>query len=217
MWDLIKRFFTDPRINVPILLMVLGVVVLLLGVGGGITYKQLIFPISDPAARIVAACVGGIIFTLGVWFSMRRPKLLKPSSYGIKIESPSENEQVDAVEDVRGTISKELPDGYTLRVVKIYNNNSLNPASYATVTGLGWKAAACNIGGVPGERRQIAVYLVGPCGAVLLDYFADAARVHNPIRDELRNLTKKEVPWLPNITTRTPDMNECARVSVIRR
>jgi hypothetical protein len=138
--------------------------------------------------------------------------------FGIKIDYPRPNEQVDATIDVSGAITKELPDGYTLRVVRIYSDDSLNPSNRAVVHIPTWVAPACNIGGKPGELRQLAVFLVGPAGAALFDYFADAARVHNLVRDELRNLTKQDVvPWLPNIKRQTPDMIECARVSVFRK
>jgi hypothetical protein len=48
----------------------------------------------------------------------------------------------------------------------------------------------CKIGGEPKEKWMIGVYLVGRVGSVL-DYFADAVRVHGRASNEPKNLTNK--------------------------
>jgi hypothetical protein len=50
----------------------------------------------------------------------------------------------------------------------------------------------------------------------LLDYFAKATRVHRTVMDQLHAATGNEGEYLPQIERRTPDMIECARVSVWR-
>jgi hypothetical protein len=79
-------------------------------------------------------------------------------------------------------------------------------------------SADCKIGGEPKEKWMIGVYLVGRDGSVLLDYFADAVRVHGRALNELKNSTNKKPEYLPPLQ-RTSDMIECARdtVSAARR
>jgi hypothetical protein len=140
-----------------------------------------------------------------------------PAAYGVTITQPEPNKAITVI-DVRGTIRKSPPPGYSLWVFRIYPNDHFIPLRKAwinTQTNT-WEALACDIGGKTGDARRLAAYLVGPAGAVLLDYYYKAVGVHNPIRDELSKLTGKDQAWLPLMSVRTPDMVDCVRVPVKR-
>jgi len=204
--------------SVPVLLIVLGAVLLALGLAGGVTYNQW-FPISEIGARIAAGVAGIAVFLLGVSRSKAQVVLPKAKKYGIKIDHPRDSDVVDVV-DVRGSIGKPLPEGYTLKIFRIYPGpDSYIPIADARVhveTGK-WEAERCDIGGKAGDKRSIGVYLVGPNGTALLHYYEIARRVHRSTMDELRKATGDEGSYLPPIEKRTPDMIECHRVSVLRK
>jgi hypothetical protein len=203
----------------PALLTVLGVVLVLLGLAGGVSYNQW-FPISELEARVAAVVAGTILLGLGFFSWRTRVIVPKAQSYGIEIDYPKDGDRVDIV-DVRGRIKKPLPEKYTLRVLRIYpGSDSFVPMGEARVE-IGkstWVAEQCNIGGRTGDRRSIGVYLVGPDGVVLLNYFDKAVRIHRRVMDQLKDASGKEsTEYLPNIERGTTDMIPCARVSVSRR
>jgi hypothetical protein len=199
--------------SVPTLLIVLGVVVNILGLAGGVTYHQWL-PINETAWRIGTVVVGMALLALGFFQSRKDFTVPQARKYGINIQHPAEGERVGVV-DVKGTIKKALPDGYALKILRIYpGTDNFIPVGEARVDiekGI-WKAENCDIGGVPGDRRSIGAYLIGPGGAILLDYFVKASRVHNKLRDEVG----KKGEFLPLLEKRTPDMVECDRISVWR-
>ena len=80
-----------------------------------------------------------------------------------------------------------------------------------------WQAEQCYIGGKAGDKRYIGVYLVGPGGTALLDYYTKASREHKKLMKQLQDLTDEEAKYLPLIEKYTPDMVECARVGVTRK
>jgi hypothetical protein len=141
--------------SVPALLTLLGVVLILLGLAGGVSYNQW-FPISELEARVAAVVAGTILIGLG-FFSWRTHVIVpKARSYGIDIDQPKDGDRVDIV-DVRGRIRNPLPEGYTLRVLRIYpGSESFVPIGEARVEiGKGaWEAERCNIGGRTGDRRS---------------------------------------------------------------
>jgi len=68
--------------------------------------------------------------------------------------------------------------------------------------GKSWKAARCDVAGEPRERRVIAVYLVGPAGAALIDYHVMVTRTHRLTLAQLKECGKKG-EYLPPIESRT--------------
>ncbi len=204
--------------STPVLLIVLGVALLSLGLAGGITYNQW-FPISETGARVVAGLFGIASFLLGAYRSKAHVPLPQAKKYGIKIDYPRDGDPVDIV-DVRGSIGKPLPEGYTLKVFRIYPGpDSYIPVADARVDAESgkWEAERCDIGGRAGDKRSIGVYLVGANGTALLDYYNIARHVHRSTMDDLRKATGHEGSYLPPIEKRTPDMIECHRVSVLRK
>ena len=206
--------------SIPALLIVLGVGMLILGFAEGIKYNQWL-PITDPLGRAGAFVTGAILLGLGVysWTATKSPSLT-PSAYGIKINHPKSGDRIVDVVDVRGTIKKPVPEGFTLRVFRIYPDSD----AFVPVGGKArvdmqsgtWEADRCSVGGKTGDKRAIAVYLVGASGSALIEYHTEAARVHRRTIDRLFDATKIEGEFLPPVGLRTQDMFECDRVPVWR-
>lgn len=103
--------------SIPVLLIIMGVLLFSLGLAGGITYKSWL-PIPEVEARLAASLAGAVVFGLGA--SRSRSQVINGvRKYGIKIDHPRDGDAVD-IADVRGSISKPLPAGYTLKVFRIY-------------------------------------------------------------------------------------------------
>jgi hypothetical protein len=79
-----------------------------------------------------------------------------------------------------------------------------------------WTVVDCDIGGRKGDRRILAVYLVGESGKALIRYFRDASRVHNATNEKLRKFPDEKIETLPLIVEKTRDMIKCAEVLVVR-
>jgi hypothetical protein len=203
--------------SVPTLLIILGTVLLILGLAGGITYNDWL-PLTDLYARILAVLGGTALIGIGIFQSSRSStNIPKSGKFGIKITSPAEGDHVDQL-TVRGSIKKELPKGYVLKVLRFYPNNSYIPLVDAIVSldkGT-WEASGCSAGGNPGDTRYFTAHLVGPGGIELLNYYRTASNRHNAMREKLMKLTNAIEEYLPPITGKAPDMVECDRVKVYR-
>ena len=103
--------------SVPALLIVLGSFLVLMGVTSGITYHGWL-PIVDVAGRIGAVVLGLLLIGLG-FYRRVDSQVSDTRRYGIKIENPAPGEKVDDF-SVRGTIKKPPPNGYSLKVFRIY-------------------------------------------------------------------------------------------------
>jgi len=216
-----EEFLSKLIDSVPVLLIILGAALLALGLAGGVTYSQW-FPIPEMGARIGAGVAGIVVFALGVSHAkthvfLPQAKIPQAEKYGIKIDYPTEG-IVDIVA-VGGSLSKPLPEGFTLKVFRIYPTS---PESYIPIAdarmleGGKWRAERCDIGGRRGDERSIGVYLVGPNGAALIDYYTLARRLRRST-DEVLKAIGKEGSYLPPIEKRTLDMIECGRVPLERK
>ncbi|HEY6141450.1 MAG TPA: hypothetical protein VI670_27145 [Thermoanaerobaculia bacterium] len=205
--------------SAPTLLIVVGTGLLILGLAGGVTYGNWL-PIGEPFARLAAGSVGLALITVGIWLSIANASGNMPnaSRYGIEITQPRTGDSVAKIA-VRGTIKKPtLPRGFSLHVFRHYpGKDEFVPMSNARIDKQAktWESGVCDIGGKPGEPRDIAVCLVGPAGKVLLDYYKIAAEKHRDAGKELEKLGQPG-SWAPPIQATTPDMIECARVAVRR-
>jgi hypothetical protein len=213
MWDALTEIASRVVESAQGLLIVLGVTVLVLGLAGGITYKE-IFPIPQTEWRALGTAAGLLLVFISVAFLGRSsPTISSAARYGIKITAPGEGNHV-GITNVEGTIKRKFSVEYALYMIRIYpDSNRLVPMGVADVnykTGA-WRAIGCNIGGRPGNARIIGAYLVGPSGRVLFDYYNQV----EPLVRMLRNDAQKPDVRLPPLT-RTADMIECDRVGVIR-
>ena len=203
----------------PTLIAVLGIALVVLGLAGGITYSAWL-PIPDAAGRLAAGILGVFILTIGVFLyhtsQSKKPVRLDLTKYGIKITHPRDGDEVEIV-DVRGIIKYPLPEGYSLRMFRIYpGSERMTPIGRATLdmNAGTWLADNCHAGGKSGEKRSIAAFIVGPAGTSLIEYHNDAARTHRKTMDQLRQTSGNEGEYLPAIPTNTPDMLEVHRVPV---
>jgi hypothetical protein len=203
----------------PTLLAVGGIALVLLGLAGGVAYNNFL-PIPDTAGRLAAGVAGSILLTIGVALYLisqsKRSQRPDISKHGIKITTPHEQDEINTV-DVRGIIKAPLPDGYSLRIFRIYlGSERMTPIGKATIDNAAgvWVAENCNAGGKTGDKRFIAAFLVGAAGVALIDYHNDAARVHRKTLDQLRAANGTEGDFLPALPVSQPDMFECYRVPI---
>jgi len=198
--------------SVPVLVLLLGVIFVALGLA-----KVKYLPIEEPTAKVAAVIFGICIFATGLWLWRGHTVLPKAKPYGIKIQSPAAGAWVHVV-DVSGSMEKAtLPENYSLRVFRMYPEGGFIPMGEAHIDAetLTWKAERCDIAGKPRNQRSIAVFLVGPAGAALLDYHVKATQTHRATLEQLKQCGKTG-DYLPPIAKLTPDMIECHRISVWR-
>lgn len=144
-WD----FMSGLLERTPLVLILLGTVVVVIGLAGGVTYKSWL-DIKELWARLGTCLLGvmllivGVLRSGGTWQSD-----LDKERYGITIEYPQPGADVSEV-DVQGNIKRRLPVGYTLRVFRIFlDSSSFVPVGIAQIDyrrGT-WIARGCNIGG----------------------------------------------------------------------
>ena len=204
--------------SAPALAMVFGAIFILLGLAGGVTYQQW-FPMPDMASRVLAGAMGVALLMLGFLRGQAaQATRLDPRDFGIKIQYPVPGSRVSTV-DVGGVIARDLPEGYCLRVFRVYpGSNNFVPLSKARVDAHAktWVAERCHIGGNKDDPRFYAAYLCGPSAEVLIAFHNEAASAHRTSMDEYEAATGKKTNFLPSITGRTTDMHECDRVAVVR-
>jgi hypothetical protein len=216
---------TDWRIKViesfHLVLMILGFLLFVLGITGGIRYKDLQLPIDTFARQATAVVVGLLILISGIAVGLlgvlKRPTpTITPEDFGITIHSPKRGDVVTTV-DVHGTLKKKIPNGYTLRVIRVYPDNKIYPLHEAILDrdGSTWEVPSCDIGGNPGDDRALAACLCGPGAEALFAYLADAVQVHNAVLNALPAGSPARRP-LPPIAQKIPDLVECFRVPLKR-
>lgn len=220
MWQAIKDWVNTLLENVPVLLIVAGLALFLLGAAGGISPW---IPVKDNMGREFLGGGGILCVIIGILMLGNASKSsLKVSKYGLKITQPIDNDRFDRVVIVRGTFKHMPPKGYEVRLLRIYPKSqeyrpmqrvTLNPSQKT------WEAANCDLGTAKrDEVRIIGLYLVGPSGIMLFDYFREAENVHRRTRSELEKLGGTETDFLPLLAAamKTTDMYECQHVNIVR-
>jgi hypothetical protein len=99
------------------LLILTGLVLFALGLVGEITNY---IPHMGFVARVIASTVGAAIALVGIWLvivDMRGPVR------GVRITFPSDREGVPEKITVRGEVSKAIPDGKELWLLRIYEKH----------------------------------------------------------------------------------------------
>lgn len=193
--------------NTPVLLVVLGLFLLLIGATGRWSNPPL--QINDPIWRVSLATIGIIIAGIGVlliWRERVATKSIKSETadYGIKILSPKVEQEVSEEIVVSGTYIK-LPSNKNIKLfMKSPRSNEYWPVPNNVVFDENRKSwqGKVYISGEPGLRRIIIVAIVGESGLALCEYF-----------ERVGFVTKK---W-PGITRLTPDIDECDSVTIIRQ
>jgi hypothetical protein len=197
------------------LLIVIGAAMFAVGAAGGVKYNSF-FPIDDLIGRAALLVGGAALVLIGIFIALRSNDPRKP--HGIKITHPIKDQRVDTVA-VQGSISKKLPKGFELWIVRIYpGHDSFLPLRKVNIEDgdQTWIAPQCDVGGKSGEDRALGAYLVGPATQEFFKYFKDAARVHNRWMDNLKVPKEAADRYLPNIERMTKDMIKCDRVDVKR-
>jgi hypothetical protein len=210
--ELVSRMFE----SIPILFAILGAAFIVLAAAGGVDDK---LPIKDAWGRIGLGAVG-LAFCVPTVIAGGRTKgtIPKPERFGIKIDTPKDREEVTPPFEVRGTIQRPVPDGYTLMLLRIYpERGHYLPLGAPMITGQNWTFGRCETGGKSGDTRDLAACLIGPDAAMLLRYYTMAADEHRKTMKELENATGKPGEFLPLIKERPLDLIECHRVVALKR
>lgn len=196
-----------------IVVTILGIAIVLLAILGGVAFKNAIPPM-ELIPRCILGAFGLVVVALGLYLMNRSPGTALPTAkdYGVAILQPRMGDRVTNV-DVRGTIKKALPKGYTLWVFRVYDDQHFWHCRQCVINEAGdeWTAKGCDIGGRGGDSREFSVNLVGPDGSALLTYVDSVTNRFNDLRKD-----RKIDSYPPRIWARTRDMIECKRVAVVR-
>lgn len=214
MWKAISEAVQKLFESTELLLIVLGILVVIFGAAGGVTYNNW-FPISQQWAQIFVSIVGLLFALCGVLFVLVKPRSARP--YGISITSPTRGAQIKRT-NVTGTIRKLPPKEYKLWILRIYPTDEYQPLRKISLNKgqKDWEARDCDIGGKPGESRRLGACLIGPTSQILFEYFLFATDRHNRMMDELNVPQDKKDRWLPPLKEFGEDMIMCDAVDVIR-
>jgi hypothetical protein len=199
--------------RMPLVLILLGAAFVVLG----LTDNSWL-PMTDPTARLFSGTLGTVLLLLGiVWSRSATSSSIRPADYGIKITYPLPGDQVDMV-DVQGSITRDLPPNHCLRVFRIYPDDKYVPLTKARIdlSAKTWIADRCSIGGMKGDKRSYAAYIVGESGEALIDFHNAAVAVHRKTIEQLKDAKGPDPEYLPAVSARTKDMYECSTVRVVR-
>lgn len=213
------KFFTNIAValieSIPALLIVIGFVLIAVGAAGGVSYQNY-FPIADVWGRLGMAAIGLGLVIFGA--KLAPPdiyRIPRASRYGFVITLPKREDGMPTLPryaKFSGTYRKEPPSQYEARMLRGFpRTEEYYPLEKVTLDKekKRWKAE-CDLGPSKGAHRFVGIYLVGPSGQALVNYFKDAARVHNPLVKETPNPA-----WLPNLKVKTADMVESDTMEVI--
>jgi hypothetical protein len=220
MWEAIQKAVQQLLDDPKSLLIVLGVLVFLLGVSGRVPYV----PISGHGQTI--AQVFGAVLVLFGFFLVFGTHRSKP--YGVEIRYPTGIGTVKQFEDVIVDVKKRLPEEHQLWIVRIYQDDRYYPIKQVKVSREieTYTEKGVEIGGNPGESRDLGAFLFGPAGQALIAYQREAAERHNtwvnncagkcdtmkPVQDE-RN---RYLPAFRNDTIKLLKTIPCHTVSLQR-
>jgi hypothetical protein len=166
--------------------------------------------IELPWARLVAVALGVLLMIAGAITSQYAERIPNPQPLGVKITSPVEGSSVHRVV-LAGTIAKpKLPKGYDLRIIKHYSKGWAPIGTVDIDSSNRTWTSSCSIGGTPGEVIPISICLVGRAGKILIDYFEQAAAVHENAMKSVTALPLGVARHLPTIQEFPPDLIKCA-------
>lgn len=202
------------------LVLVLGIVILLLGLAGGVTFNSFHLPIAPGWQQVTGVLVGAamIIYSLIALFSDGPDGRY----YGIRILSPTNNTLVNITTQVTGSIRRALPTKYELWLVRIFGDGSFLPVRqvFLARNSKTWSVANIGMGSAKsGETRILAVFLIDPAAQELFRYFDAAAQRHNKWMDDLKVGVEVRDRYLPNLTQETIKkckILECDRIEVVK-
>jgi hypothetical protein len=200
------------------LVLILGFLALIAGAVGasGLTFGGLVGAATNREPWYFVLALGIIFEIVGMVAYIRKPNLAATppvaDDYGIKILSPPPGMTVDWF-NISGKITGTLPDGYELRLANIWQGGQIRPLnSKIDSKDNQWLAINCFVNAESGQSFDIGVYLVGPIGSRLFDYFLAAAVVHAPLR-----LTAASLGWQPLPAVISPDIVKSDQVHLIRK
>ena len=235
--ELLRTLITTPLV----LLVILGLLLLLIGASGGITYGHWL-TIDKESHRILLMIVGCILIASGASPIALKIGLQREEHGGtqtpvqteqlsedkkaalpeIKITYPPENFQVSEKIHVLGTITHMPPAQYHLWLIRIYPTGRFWPVQriFVSERQTRWEGRGYWVGGRSGQERGIGAFLVGPGGQKMFDYLLEAAEHHNSWMDKAKiapNTEGRNLPPIPHDAMWALDVVECDRVEKVKR
>lgn len=192
--------------NTSFALIVVGIFLIIIGAAGG--FPSLALQVPELGWRIALAMMGAVVAAVGgllYWRERNASTLRSCDSYGLRIDAPRPGEEIDEEYQVSGVYLKKPPKGTHIQLFHAPpDEDSYWPMMEARVTfdevNKTWHTPAWS-GGVPGPR-EVMVAVMGEAGQALCKYYYKVG---------------KETGRWPSITTLTPDIIPCDRVSVVRK
>jgi hypothetical protein len=191
--------------NTPLVIMVIGLVLVVIGAAGGLAKADL--RIDSSPWRIALAIMGTIVFIVGGLFLWREKSGATSAKdlskdYGIKITYPQDAAEVGQEVEVLGTYETRPPDNLIRVLEHSPTSQHYWPKRYATFNSKQktWSATT-RVGGNPNDKRVIVVASIGEGGRALFDYY--------------EKVGKETKQWI-GIRTFPSDVKECDRIIVKR-
>jgi hypothetical protein len=171
-----------------LLMIMIGVMLLLLGFSGGITYGDTVY-FADPTSRYIIGGIGLAAFVAGfIFWQGKSEEIPKKDTYEFKFAQPTTGQRVGESErvDASGTMKTLPPDDYQLWVVRIFRDG-FYPERKAQIDSSKktWEAHGTYVGRGIDAPPELAVCLVGPNGQKLFEYFRRASDAHYRTISEL--------------------------------
>jgi hypothetical protein len=187
----------------PLVLIILGAGVILIGAAGGISKLPWGLPdllLKDAWAQIVVECLGGLLCIFAGWFLVRELRTDGPTNsdlkkdYGLKITSHGANAAVQEEFEIRGRYKKRPPSTIEVRLfVQSPHTGDTWPNRRKIEFDDNHKEWTSSIrpGGNSGEKKILGIALVGKNARALCDYYHATADRISSIRKERSQLAKR--------------------------
>jgi hypothetical protein len=203
-----------------VILVLAGLLVFVLGAGEQSTFSK-IFQYS-PHYAVPLMTLGSVVVVAGfiwAWVTLIRKKdgALPQAKYPVTVAYPRDNASLSSSSlTANGTISTTLPGDYELWMLRKWPGTQhrypVQKAGPDLQNNTAWTISGGYIGG-PGLDRTLEMWLVGPDGSRLLNFWMTANDQHNKL------MSTTQTPWgdpwnFPGLSSLTSDMTLATALTV---
>lgn len=177
-----KTFIEKLIERTPLAFVILGSILFIVGAAGGAQYLKV--QVNEMGWRIALAAMGVVLCAVGslvLWREKTITPSIKHSDFGIRIDNPKTGEEVGEMADVRGSYSKEPPEG-ALRLF-VLSNDERNIWPQESVRTFNKKekrwSGRVHIGGPPNHTKVIRAAIIGQPSRIMCDYYHEVGEKTN--------------------------------------
>lgn len=204
-----------------VILVLAGLLVFVLGAGDQTSLPKSIQ--YSPHYAIPLMVLGLVVVVAGLawaWATVLKKKgtaALSTTQYAVNVAYPRDNASLGSSSlTASGTLSANLPEGYELWMLRKWPDSTdrypVQKAGPNLQSNSNWTISEGYIGG-PGVARTIEMWLVGPDGSRLLNFWMAANNQHNKLMAATR--TPWGDPWnFPGLPSLSSDMTLAATLTV---